>query len=530
MSQLVLTPNGTVSAVGVTITGAATAHAALSDSSDTSYAELNASGELVRLNLTTASLPAGAVGVDIGPIVRVAKSGASNPGVVRHVYGLPSSLSEGLGSISWTSPLELSSLGMNSAIATVATAIANIANLEQGVSQNGAGTLRVYEASVAVAYADQPTVTVDGPATPVSDTNTPTVEWTGTFDTDNGDLANVSLGTQTHYEVKVFTDAQYGAGGFDPDTSTPTSESGIVASTSESWQVADLLPDDTYRAYVRVAQTPSSVWDPTYQHWSDWDYHEFTLTVALPAAPTLTLTPDSANGRIIAELDDNAGDATTDYFQLQRSVDGGDTWTDVRLLTDDTLITPSAGVATVYDYELPNGEAVDYRARAAHNYSGVLAYSAWTSAVTSWSGDVWWIKDPLDPARNLTVTVLAYNEVQRPARQGVFQALGATLPLVVSDTRGGATGTIILRTDSAADRAALDNVLDRTVLIQGPAADGEPDRYVRLGDTARQRIDGLRSTAPQRTESLAWVEVASPTGVVTEWPAGDGPTEELVMI
>lgn len=520
MSQLTLRPDGTVSATGVTITGAATAHAAVSDDSDASYIELNATGETARFTLTTGSIPAGAVPVMWGFKTRVAKVGASNPGARRHLLnGVPYPVNESMSNITNTTPLTWASLGLGDVIATQQTILTAIAGLETSVEQLVAGTLRVYEVYVVLVYATKPTVVVDAPASPVSNTNLPTVAWTGTFDSDNGDgVANVNLGAQTHYEVKVFNDAQYLAGGFNPATSTPFSESGIVASSGATWQVDDLLPDDTYRAYVRVGQTPGSNWDPTYRHWSDWAFKEFTLAVALPAVPTLVLTADAANGRMEIDLDDVAGPATTDFFEVQRSLDGGTTWEPVRVLSATGLITPAGGLATVFDYEAPNGLTVQYRARAAHSYSGVLAYSAWTSSTSSWTGTTWWIKDPLDPSRNLTIIILAYNEVQRAARQGILQPLGAPLPIVVSDTRAGPAGVIALRTDTASERDDLDNLLDRTVLIQGPPADGEPDRYVRLGDTSRQRIGGLRSTAPQRTETLAWTEVASPTGVVTAWP------------
>jgi hypothetical protein len=211
--------------------------------------------------------------------------------------------------------------------------------------------------------------------------------------------------------------------------------------------------------------------------------------------------------------------------ELQRSVDGGTTWTAVRNTeTNDGTITYPAAPVTILDYEAPNGTSTSYRARALHNYSGSYAASAWTAtSSTTWTSADWWIKHPNVPALNLKLpgtagagAMFSYPDVVHAARQAAFQPLGAALPIVVSDTRGGATGTVIVQLRTIAEQNALDVLLDRvgTLLLQGPVTAGIPDRYIRVGDHSSVRVVDNANFLTTR-ETLPWTEVASPAGVQT---------------
>lgn len=505
MTVSTLRPNGTASTAGSpTVVSAASAHAALSDDSTASYVEFDAAADQVQVSIADLTLPAAAVIKQLGVRCDVARPLASANAPLTVRLGLPSTVA--------SETFLVSIIAVHTVQFVHAASVTDTAADAAVISLIGSGgtTVRVFEAYLDVTYVEQPVVSVDEPSATVTNSNRPTVEWSTTLDADGG--------AQTHYEVRLFTDAQYGAGGFDPATSTATDESGITAGTAASWQGSALLADDTYRAYVRVAQTVNGE-----KHWSAWDNIQFDLAVDLPAVPSMTLANDDANARIEIDLTDNAGDATTDYFEVQNSTDGGTTWTTIRGLRTDDLIAPDgSGDAITYDYEAPEGTTISYRARAAHDYSGVLAYSAWSSTATeTWSSARTWLKHLLDPSLNLSLHVRAFAETQRPARQGVFQPLGATLAIVISDTRTSATGTITFRTDTAAERDDLDTLVaaNTVILLQLPASFDEPDRYVILGDHTRARIEGLPPTAPQRLDTFVWRQVAAPDGVVTEWPA-----------
>lgn len=497
MTVSTLRPNATTSTTG-TVVGSS-AHAALSDDSDSTYVELTAL-ETLETTFGDLTLPAGAVVVKADVRVRSRRHTSSGVAVIE--VGI------------WTSegPFQTATVSATWSDATTTTVTTITSGLSDAMLDDAilrvsetSGWADLYEAFLDVTYAEQPEVAVDSPSGTVTDSNLPAVQWTNTLD--------AAGGAQTRYEVKVFTDAQYGAGGFDPDTSDPFDTSAIVSSAATSWTPTVVQPDDTYRAYVRVAQTVNGS-----LHWSDWEYAEYTVDVALPAVPTVVATADNADASITVEVTGNSGTATTDDLEIQRSIDGGVTWEPVRLTTDTAGIVDAAD-ATIVDFEAPNGTTVHYRARARHDYSGVYAASAWATDTAAWSSTDWWLKCPESPALNAAVKPHSVPSAQRPARQGVFQPVGRTRPVVVSDTRGGWRGTITFRVMDAAARDEIDALLDSgaVLLLQAPEGEHWPDRYLRFGDQDRQRwID--KAWVEPVLDTLPWVEVDTPAGVVDEWP------------
>lgn len=364
--------------------------------------------------------------------------------------------------------------------------------------------LRIYEAYLDVTYVTIPVVDPTAP-TGVVTTNLPAAAWTNTLDADGG--------AQTSYWVRYFNAAQYGAVGFDPATSTPVSESSLTAGSATSWQPSvPVLNGGTYRAYVRVGQTVNST-----EHYSAWAYEAFTVSVSLPGVPTLLLTPEATDGRIQIDVTHNTGAATTDALQIQRSIDNL-TWTPLRLTVDTDGIV--AGLdTTVYDLEGGNGQTVYYRARALHNYSGLYAASEWATGNSVWTSTEWWLKSVQHPSLNMPIVVHSLPSYQRPARQGIFQALGATDAIVISDTRGADRGTIVLRVDTDAEGAALDDLIDYggVLLLQGAPNEHWTDRYVVLGDLDRGRLVD-KAFVEGTLDTFAWTQVSAPVGVIDDWP------------
>lgn len=354
-----------------------------------------------------------------------------------------------------------------------------------------------------VVYAVKPTAGVLSPTGTVTTTNRPTIVWTYVLDTAGG--------SASRWEAKVFSAAQYGAMGFDPDTSTPTYASGIKPMIADGYPMTGVLPDGTYRAYVRVAQSIRGA-----LHWSDWDYEAFAVLVELPATPTIALSAQDDSACIRVELTGNAGDATTTGFELERSSDGGTTWVPVRntLGLDEYLVGDEV---VVLDYEAPNGLIVNYRARAVHDYGdGLYGFSDWEIDDAMWSSSQWWLKHPNLPPLNLPVTLRKNPSVQHAARQGVIYALGARLPLVVGEPRSAGRGIVVLDAPDLLALQALERLLDEnaTFLLHGPASDDEPDRYVRIGEQdATRQVD--KAFARGRDVTLPWIEVAMPDGAMT---------------
>lgn len=503
MTVVTTRPNATISSSGFSATGAASRHAALNDDSDSSYVT-SAVTEYFTLGFAEPTIPAGGLVKAVALRHRCKKGGigAGTPPVITF-YVLPDNADSTFmaSTISWTT-ITTVTVGELQFDTTPTNLVVT------GVHTYASAPALIYELFVDTTYVAKPVTTPSAPTGSIISTNEPLVEWTNTLDADGG--------PQTHFQVRVFTAAQYGAGGFDAETSTATDDSGIIQLPGiTSWGGVDTLADGTYRAYVRVAQTVNGV-----QHWSDYAYTGFVIGVDLPAvpdAPTLTVQ----TGRIKVHVEGNSGGAaTTTHLEVQRSEDGA-TWEPLRLTTDtDGVIAGTS--ADVYDYEAPNGTLMSYRVRALHEVSpGYNVASAWAATSTAtWTDTAWWLKCPEHPSLNMVVVPDSIPSYQRPARHGVFQALGSADTVIVADKRGAPRGTMRLQIDTAAERDDLDALLDAnaTLLLQGPPAHHWPDRYLRIGDQDRARwID--KAWVEPVVDTLPWWEVARPDGVVVAWPA-----------
>lgn len=503
MTVVTTRPNATVSASGFANSGGAGRAGATSDDDGGTYLLGDTIASSLLMGFAEPSIPAGALVKGVAARLRVAKTSGDAAVRVWLYTDAAGGAHLAMGTIApANSPTTITAIPA-AAWSTTPT------NLNVALFQLTAGEINVYEMYVDTVYVAKPVTAPIAPTGTITTTNVPTVEWANTLDSDGG--------SQTHFQVRLFTAAQYGAGGFDPATSAATDDSGIAQlPTVTSWTPDTPLAGINYRAYVRVAQTVNGA-----QHWSDWAYTAFAVDVDVPAVPTLSVTADDAAACIEIDVEGNTGDETTDVIQLARSVDGGATWLPV--LNPETPQGIVTGPDTVqFDFEAPNGTLMSYRARAGHDFEGEYAWSAWTSPVTaSWQSSTWWLKCPEHPTLNTVVVPDSLPSYQRPARHGTFQPLGSPSTVVVSDRRGAARGTLRLQLDTAAEQDAVDALLDTgaTLLLQGPPAHHWTDRYVRFGDQDRARwID--KAWIGEVIDTLAWWEVERPGGVVAAWPEG----------
>lgn len=318
MTVVTIRPDSTTASSGTSLTGAASIHAALNDDSDSSYVVTAADTNYYKVGFDNPTLPAGALLTRISLRLRCAVNSAS-----KHYQLDFSGLLEGL-TVNWTTPTTVTvTPSVFSALALPVDGLDMTGLNDSYLQVNGSGTgaivqLKSYEAFYDFTVVEQPVTVVSAPSGTVTTSNKPLVSWSNTLDADGG--------AQARYEVKVFSAAQYGAGGFDPDTSTATASSGVVSSAAGSWQMTTVLPDDDYRAYVRVAQSVNGS-----LHWSDWEYEAFEIDVDVPDPPSLVVIAHDEHGCIELDIAADGGAATTDAFELQRSLDGGLTWEPVRL-------------------------------------------------------------------------------------------------------------------------------------------------------------------------------------------------------
>lgn len=493
MTAAVLRPNGTIAGAD-SVTVAASAHAATSDDLDTTW-YTDDDTTPVHLNLGTVTIGAGSITKQL----RYRWRGRSDAAAVMSV-GLTVAESGGTVIDSSTHLISTTLTDYSGSYAPVSLSQSTVDGLTIKTDRRSStvNAYRVYELYVDLVYVTIPVtvVTAVSPDPYTASTIVP-IAWTNTLDSDGGD--------QTRYEVKVFTDAQYGAVGFDPATSTPYYETGQVVSSALTVDVGP-VPNDTYRAYVRVAQTVNSA-----SHWSAWAYDEFTMNVTTSDVSTVTPVATNADGKITVTVARNGATAAWKYIEVQRSTDAGATWADVRGATYVDA-TGDANSFVVVDYETPNGTSTLYRARATYLSSGLPITGAWVeSSAVTWTSTDTWLKAPDDPTLNMTLCMSARTPYRRNRRSGVFQVLGRVAPVTVSDVRSSRSGSVVVETETTAEADDLVALLDGSaiVLVQFPASMDIADKYVVvLSD--EELFRSIVADNVWREWSIEYVEVVAP--------------------
>lgn len=157
------------------------------------------------------------------------------------------------------------------------------------VATQDAGGQGNFAADLTVTAQAIPVVTVTAPTGSISATK-PVVIWSTSFP---------SGASETTYQIRTFSAAQYGAGGFNPATSTAIDDSGAVSSSSATqYQVATSLPPGTsYRSYVQIVETGN---EPS----GFLAFGAYTVVLDLPPTPSLTAvaTTDPTTGCPMIQL------------------------------------------------------------------------------------------------------------------------------------------------------------------------------------------------------------------------------------
>lgn len=361
---------------------------------------------------------------------------------------------------------------------------------------NDTGVLgSIYELFIDVDKAAKPTVTVSAPTGTITTTTAPDVTWSYA-DTDNE--------TQAYYEIKVFSAAQYGAGGFSALTSTSTWTSGEVASTDSTAVIGELLLSGTYRAYVRVAKSVNGS-----PFWSDFAYSQFTISVTPPTVPTLLASWNASLGKATLTVTGAAlsGSYSSQYFDVHRSDDSGVVYAGVR---DGENITPNASyIGTAVDYEAPRGSVSYYRARAVGVDASSNEFpSAWSTVqqVLITNDETWWFKAIEDPDLNVgSIRVLAELDTNIEEPNIIFRPLGSNRPIVVAGPIQGEDGVYSIKTVTEAEWDDFYPIMTHQgiILVQDPLGN---QKYIRI--TARTwSAESKQDGTIYRDIELAYVEV-----------------------
>lgn len=219
---------------------------------------------------------------------------------------------------------------------------------------------RIYEVYVTVAYNQAPTATVTGPSGTIVNTSTPTIELT---------YADAEGDPMERVRYKVFSAAQYGAGGFDPQTSAAAWSSGELLTSDTELDVGVPLDNGTtYKAYAKVADAGSG------GRYGDWDDGPaFTMAVDPPNVPVVIApTPDTATASVLMGIRAYENQLTDNQASLETDTTG---W----------AAGVNAGIARTTDQSLNGLASLEVTAAAL----GDMFTSTSTGLVAVLPGEVW---------------------------------------------------------------------------------------------------------------------------------------------
>lgn len=340
------------------------------------------------------------------------------------------------------------------------------------------------------------------PAVPVNVTNT--IDWEAST-LDNQGLRRITV------ELRVEANSSTGAG-TTPALSSGTLDYNALASGTDQVTVTGTtaIVNGTYKMYARAIRHREGETSVATDQIGSWSSAiTLTMSAALPNQPTITTSIDTTQDRVTINV---TPVATTGYtspvIDLERSEDGGITWSAVR---DGTGIAGTFGSATVFnDYEAARGIAIRYRARVTASFSGAVNTGTWAS-----TGDItitptaWHLKVPQTPALNAYDVRVVVNPSEDITEDlGVFRPLDRRYPVVVAGKLGGWDGEFTIATITAAEWDTIKSLVEaqRILLLQSPYG---WDKYIRIVNGARTLIQGT-TTTPRRRVTFQYVEVGSP--------------------
>lgn len=235
------------------------------------------------------------------------------------------------------------------------------------------------------------------------------------------------------------------------------------------------------------------------------------------------LTPEAERGRIKIVVN---ADPAADTVTVFRKHPSGELWTvrgaDKARLSGGTLIT--------WDYEAPIGVQLEYFATIWSDPDVELGSSA--SVFIRWDSDQDWLKDPLEPSRNMVIYISDPGDESFDTPAAFHTVLGRPAPLGIGEVRRSATGDALeVLTVTAEERAQLHRLTasGNVLLWQGSQESEVGNTYLMLRGIKKARVGPLRND-PERLWTLSYQEVSPPVGalgatvtladIAAIWPTG----------
>lgn len=225
---------------------------------------------------------------------------------------------------------------------------------------------------------------------------------------------------------------------------------------------------------------------------------------------TATAEPDNVPPRVRIDITATAGAGTETI--LRYGPDGRAV--PVRTLDGNPL--PLSGVpgdydGLIYDYEMPLGQTVVYgRIEDDDSTPPILSDEVFLADTRVW------LVHPGVPALSMPIFVASFGGRVRRASRGVFQPMGRSTAVVVSDgARKGFESLIEVKTESLDELANLYSLLEdaSTLLLNVPPSLGwgVATTYISVGDVEESRLMEYAGE-PRRYVSLPYVVTARPAG------------------
>lgn len=204
---------------------------------------------------------------------------------------------------------------------------------------------------------------------------------------------------------------------------------------------------------------------------------------------------------------------TVQRARVSRRPAGGGRWVTVR--GGEVPVSGGFMARRVDDYEFPSGVDLEYRIEGLASAAGQADVVVQTATVTRRSvADRPWLKFITAPSLNRQLTVVDWSEIERPSRSSVYQVIGRSDPVVVSDVHGAQRTTLTLATHDVDETDALDAALREGLpcYLQVPQSWPLPSMYVTVGDYRRDK-------PTHRSRRALWTvpvtEIAAPPASVT---------------
>lgn len=220
------------------------------------------------------------------------------------------------------------------------------------------------------------------------------------------------------------------------------------------------------------------------------------------------------DGFLIAELgyDDQRGRVRISAFTFAPTVTEvlvrrrrlGGKWEDVRggsvSVFDGVMSRP------VDDYEFPAGVDVEYGIEGLDDQDRVIQ-SATVKRLAV--GDVAWLKFVANPQLNRRIDLVKWGATQRSSRQDIYEVIGRSDPVVVTDVHSSRRVPIEIITHSPEETEDLDEALKEghPIFLQIPAGLQLRTMYASVGDYS---CEPLRLSSPRSRWTLPLTEVSPP--------------------